>query len=475
MRADDAAGVNSTYAADLVREALRHLWRGYHDAAWGSDEVRPISGSPGGKWGDIGMAILDTMDTLWLAGMHEEFDQGQKWVDGMRLDGRANKYHTSFFEMTIRGLGGLLSSYALSARPIFLEKARELGNHLIYAFPRKEKPDLVWPAAYMDIRNPSEIEASASWLGKSILADVGSNLLEFSYLSEASNDPSYKAAGYRNEAQLLKLAARTHRHLAPKFLDPTTNRHATSDVSVGSYADSYFEYLLKGYIQSGLKDVALLVEWKSAMEEVRKRLIRTSKGGYTFIATNANRRSDTMEHLSCFMGGLLALGSYAVPEKERESWWLPVGAEITRTCYELYHQSPSGLAPEVATIGKTIYAEERGYRTRPETLESLFYLYRITGNKTYRDWSTEIFTAINKQTRTQYGFASVLDVTRVPVRLQDSEETFVGAETLKYALLVHLPSTVLPLDKFVLNTEAHPLPIIEQESPYLTSERLALI
>lgn len=465
---NNAAGVNATSAADSVREALRHLWRGYHDSAWGSDEVRPISGGPGGKWGNIGIAILDTMDTLWLAGMHEEFDQGQNWVASMKLDGPANRFHTSFFEMTIRGLGGLLSSYALSERPIFLEKAKELGSHLLHAFPSKEQPDLVWPAAYMDIRKPSSIEASASWLGKSILADVGSNVLEFSYLSEASKDPRYKAAGDGNEAELLKLAETTQRHLTPKFLDPKSHRHATDDVSVGSYADSYFEYLLKGYIQSGRKNHRLLVEWKEAMEEMRKKLVRTSKGGYTFIAMDTNPRSDSMEHLSCFMGGLLALGSYYVPESERESWWLPVGAEITRTCYELYHQSPSGLAPEIATIDKTIYAEDRGYRMRPETLESLFYLYRITGNETYRDWSTEIFNAINKHARTEYGFASVRDVTRVPVRLVDSQETFVGAETFKYALLVHLPSTALPLDKFVLNTEAHPLPIIQQASPDLS-------
>merc|ERR1719343_1451807 len=98
------------------------------------------------------------------------------------------------------------------------------------------------------------------------------------------------------------------------------------------------------------------------------------------------------------------------------------------------------------------------YRLRPETLESLFYLYRITGNETYREWSWNIFQAINKHTRTKYGFAKASDVWSLPVPLEDSEETFMGAETLKYALLVHLPSSV-PLDRFVLNTEAHVFPI----------------
>ena len=31
------------------------------------------------------------------------------------------------------------------------------------------------------------------------------------------------------------------------------------------------------------------------------------------------------------------------------------------------------------------------YLLRPETIESLFYLYYFTGNKTYQDWGWKIF------------------------------------------------------------------------------------
>lgn len=454
---------------EVVRDALRHLWHGYRSAAWGSDEVRPLSGQRGGQWGDVGMAVLDTMDTLWLADLHKEFDEGEQWVANMRLEKSHKGYKSSFFETTIRGLGGLLSSYALSRRPVFLEKAKDLGNRLLQAFPENSSlPGKYhsWPAAYIDIRSPKDTEVAASWLGESILADVGSNVLEFAYLSEISGDTRYKVAADSNEAELVHLSSKTQRHLAPKFLDPGSHAFATKDASVGAFGDSYFEYLLKSYLQSGRTEHALLTEWKLAMGEMRNRLLRTSKGGFTYVAVDP--RSDEMDHLSCFMGGLLALGSHLVPQDEREDWWLPAGAEITRTCYEMYHQSPSGLAAESSAIGHKIVAVDRGYRIRPETLESLFYLHRITGNETYRQWSWEIFSAINKHTRTKWGFASVQDVTRLPVALLDSEETFVGAETLKYALLVHLPPTVLPLESFVFNTEAHPLPVVEQSSSYLS-------
>ena len=50
---------------------------------------------------------------------------------------------------------------------------------------------------------------------------------------------------------------------------------------------------------------------------------------------------------------------------------------------------------------------------------------------------------------------------QIPVRPRDKMESFWPAETLKYAYLLLDDSSpeLLPLDQFVLNTEAHPLPI----------------
>mgnify|MGYP002174084875 CR=1 FL=1 len=43
---------------------------------------------------------------------------------------------------------------------------------------------------------------------------------------------------------------------------------------------------------------------------------------------------------------------------------------------------------------------------------------------------------------------------------RDSQESFFLAETLKYLYLVFAKPETLDLDKFVLNTEAHPLKLI---------------
>lgn len=98
---------------------------------------------------------------------------------------------------------------------------------------------------------------------------------------------------------------------------------------------------------------------------------------------------------------------------------------------------------------------------RPETVESLFYLYRATKDNMYRDWGWEIFQAFEKYTRVPGGYASI-DNVRNPqhVGYRDKMETFYLAETLKYLYLLFSDDPeLLPLDKYVINTEAHPLPV----------------
>mmetsp|Transcript_126638 Transcript_126638/g.236702 ORF Transcript_126638/g.236702 Transcript_126638/m.236702 type:complete len:523 (+) Transcript_126638:36-1604(+) len=454
--------------AEEVRDALRHLWSGYRKAGWGDDEVQPISGGKGGAWGGVGMLILDTLDTLWLAGLSKEFAEGEEWVSKLNLDPMDHPMRSSFFEITIRGLSGLLSAYALSGHHVLLDKAKLLGDHLLQGFPQSDSRN-VWPVAYIDVHNPTDVEVTPSFHpGYSILADVGSNVLEFAYLSQATGDRHYEVTADKIFNKLIDLSDSTGEPLAPTELDPYSVRFLGGPVSVGAMGDSYFEYLLKRYLQTGCKQKHLLSTWKSAMREMRVGLLKKSAQGFTYIASPATRQgsgqpmsvSTGMDHLSCFVGGMLAMASQYVPSQEVEDWWLPTGVEITRTCYEMYLISPSGLAPETVHFSDDgMRAGNTNFRLRPETLESLFYLHRITGNTTYRDWSWNIFQAINKNTKTEYGFASVEDVMTTPVVLRDSEETFMGAETLKYALLTQLPPTALPLDQFVLNTEAHPFPV----------------
>lgn len=65
------------------------------------------------------------------------------------------------------------------------------------------------------------------------------------------------------------------------------------------------------------------------------------------------------------------------------------------------------------------------YMLRPETVESLFIAYRLTGDQRYRDHGWKIFQSIQKHCYVETGgYASVLNVDENPARKEDKMETF---------------------------------------------------
>jgi len=99
------------------------------------------------------------------------------------------------------------------------------------------------------------------------------------------------------------------------------------------------------------------------------------------------------------------------------------------------------------------------YLLRPETVESFYLLWRTTGNVRWREYGWLIFEAIEKHSRTQYGYASISSVNILPAELKNEMPSYFLAETLKYLYLLFTDEDILPLDKWVFNTEAHPLPV----------------
>jgi len=96
-----------------VRGQLVHSWQGYRQYAWGHDELRPLS--KGFKdWYDASlyMTPVDALDTLVLTGLTEQADQARELIaKDLSFD---QDIYVKNFEITIRMLGGLLSSYQLT-------------------------------------------------------------------------------------------------------------------------------------------------------------------------------------------------------------------------------------------------------------------------------------------------------------------------------------------------------------------------
>lgn len=73
------------------------------------------------------------------------------------------------------------------------------------------------------------------------------------------------------------------------------------------------------------------------------------------------------------------------------------------------------------------------YILRPETVESLFVAFRLTGNKLYRDYGWSIFQSIEKHCKVESGgYASIINVDESPARHEDKMETFFMV-SLQYA------------------------------------------
>ncbi|ESZ93600.1 glycoside hydrolase family 47 protein [Sclerotinia borealis F-4128] len=98
----------------------------------------------------------------------------------------------------------------------------------------------------------------------------------------------------------------------------------------------------------------------------------------------------------------------------------------------------------------------RKYILRPEAIESVWYMYRITGDKSWQDKGWKMFEAVIKATSSKYGHSAIYDVTSEQSYQVDEMESFWLAETLKYFYLLFSTPETISLDDWVLNTEAHP-------------------
>ena len=181
--------------------------------------------------------------------------------------------------------------------------------------------------------------------------------------------------------------------------------------------------------------------------------------------------SDQFDHLVCFMGGTLAFGSEEMHKDDAlKKKHFEFGKELTESCYSIYQSTPTHLAPEIVYFSRTdkrndfeIHSRDKFNILRPETVESIFYLWRITGEEKYKKWGYKIFSAFRKYTRRdECGYASINDVTvksKADITYKgDKMESFFLAETLKYLYLLFTKNDVIDIKEYVFNTEAHPLP-----------------
>jgi hypothetical protein len=84
-------------------------------------------------------------------------------------------------------------------------------------------------------------------------------------------------------------------------------------------------------------------------------------------------------------------------------------ARRARTTYLSHARTPWTFAP-TGPWAAFFKSGERKYVLRPETAESIYVMYRVTGDERYRKMGWNIFQAIEGHCRTRYGYSAVRDV-----------------------------------------------------------------
>ncbi|EGC35642.1 hypothetical protein DICPUDRAFT_55071 [Dictyostelium purpureum] len=443
--------------ANKVKDAMKFAWDSYKANAWGHDEWLPTREGNSDWLGGFGLSIVDSLDTLKIMGLQEELNDGKDWVKRLNHVRAGDKI--SVFEANIRYLGSYLAMYDLTGDEVYKNKAKEFGDILMHSFGSDP-----FPASFLGFLDHET--RIPGWTGSCvILSEFGTMSLEFSRLSDITGDPKYKKKTDGIIQALMKMKPQL-KGLYPVFISQDGKRFCNNQVSIGAMGDSYYEYLLKMWMYTDGREELYSKLFEEAADSIIEHLYKVSPGGNGYISTyEYGSTSKKQEHLTCFAGGMFALAAASgISSKDNKNkHYMEVGAEITRTCAQTYLESPSGLGAEIFVFEDNGKIRQSGpgtttwYFLRPETVESIFILWRLTGDEKYQEWGWKIFEAIEKYCRLENGYAGLKDVNNIKDIHQDEvQQSFFMAETLKYIYLIFKDSNTIPLDKYVFNTEAHP-------------------
>ncbi|KAI8378293.1 glycoside hydrolase [Choanephora cucurbitarum] len=490
---------------EAVKQSFMHGWSGYKKYALGNDELKPLSNKSYNPFGGMGATMVDSLGTMIIMGLDDEVEELLPLID--KIEVMVNE-PLSVFETIIRYMGGLLSAYELyegPGREVLLNKAAEIGYTLLPAF---DTPYGIPHYRFNPVRSYSSSRST-------FLADAASVQLEFFALSLHTGNPVF-AERAQAITDFLKRSNVTQgtalSGLYPNVIDVQNGIFKRSQISFGAMGDSAYEYFLKEHIYVDGRTSMYSTLYKEAIDSMKSNMLAQVPGkALLFLPpfeVRANRRAYSMDHLTCFVPGMLAMGSKVLNRPED----LSIAKGLLDTCIHMYRSTATNLSPEVwafdevvgydpLTYGKSedevwgsstwlswlrvqrpnlkaktwngtlnkpidlpkdfVKHIDVQYLLRPETVESLFMLYRITGDPIYQEYGWEIYQAIEKHCRTPTAYASLKDVSSrrpvSPLNQIDSMETFLFAETFKYLYLLFSPPDVISLDKFVFNTEAHPL------------------
>ncbi|PVH98787.1 glycoside hydrolase family 47 protein [Periconia macrospinosa] len=279
-----------------VLRVTKKAWAGYKEYAWMKDALKPISGNYVDQFSGWAATMVDSLDTLWIMGLREEFYEAVEATATIDF-GKSTSYTVNTFETNIRYLGGLLAAYDLSGHDVLKTKAIEVGDLLYAAF----NTDNNMPVDMINFARAKEGTVLAVEAGV-VSASPGTITLEFTRLSQITGDSKYYAA-------------------VSHVMDVFASQQNSTKLP-GIFLDTALQNLFFHPMIPEPLDILIA-------------------GNLDVLSTGPSLDPES-EHLSCFIGGLYALAGRALGN----STYLTAGAQLARGCAYAYHAFPSGVMPE---------------------------------------------------------------------------------------------------------------------------------
>lgn len=394
-----------------ISDAFDLSWKTYTTYGYGHDEVLPLSHTPEDPFNGWAATLVDSLDTMKLMHKDDEFKKAVKFISKMNFK-QSYREDIPLFENTIRILAGLISGYEFSKEKILLEKAKDLAELLMEAFDTPNNMPLLYYEWKNQIQNRYASKEGA-------LAEFGSLSLEFSRLSQLTKDNKYFDAItritnklndsynegfyipglYSNKLDISGCQLLTEDEIDkglhlnnPKVIKSIKDNEfvyclLTEKVfpvskqiyTIGGLADSFYEYLPKMFhlLRGDSKFSPTYKEmYLRAIDKIKEFMIFKPKipdnENILFISSFLTtpkleipgeehvllHQELEMQHLSCFAGGMIALGSrlFDIPED------LELAGNVTYGCVAMYDRLK--IMPEIVFVDKQldkddVYTEEK--------------------------------------------------------------------------------------------------------------------
>ncbi|KAG9101559.1 maturation of Asn-linked oligosaccharides protein [Ceratobasidium sp. UAMH 11750] len=455
---------------------FKSAYGSYKTFAWGHDSLAPLLGEFLDDRNGWGATIVDSLSTMQIMGLEDLAKEAANYTVSIDFSQSGTNDTVSLFESTIRYVGGMLSAYELGGKKDerLVDRARELADKLICGWVG----DNDIPYNELDFSDNQPI------IKETGMAVAGTLVLEWARLSDYTGNETYRV--YAEKAmRRIGLLDTPFPGLPVQMVDPSNNKPNGTYITWGAGTDSYFEYLIKYGRMTNNADTRWTKTWLTAVDSsiihLMSEAVETDVKGLLYLGDHHNGTLRHIgSHLGCFYGGNWIMGGRMTDNDTIVEY----GLRLTDTCWNTYERTATGLGPEIFGYigpdgGKAGRVEPSSadlafykangfysyddtewayYDLRPEVIESNFYAWRATGDIKYQKRAEAALSSIEKHCKVEHGYAGLGDVRLISQNdYINQTETFFFAEVLKYLYLTFADPSVIHLDEWVLNTEAHPL------------------